>query len=77
VTVLHRTLAQVLVRKKKTKTPSREGTRRIIVCGLCGSRITARQRPSVRLQHGKEAHMECFVEQELHRGNPKGRLPKK
>ena len=30
----------------------------------------ARQRPSVRLQPGKEAHMECFIKRELDTGKP-------
>lgn len=48
----------------------REGTRQTVICALCGQPITRRQRPSVRLQPGKEAHMECFIQRELDAGKP-------
>jgi len=59
------------VRKKKGKHPSvREGTRQQSICVLCKQPITRRQRPSVRLQPGKEAHMECFIKRELDADKP-------
>jgi hypothetical protein len=59
------------VPKKKGKRASvREGTRQQPICVLCQQPITRRQQPSVRLQPGKEAHMECFVKPELNTGKP-------
>jgi hypothetical protein len=34
------------------------------ICVICKKPITKAQRPSVRMQPGKEAHMECFVKRE-------------
>jgi len=34
------------------------------VCVICKKPITKAQRPSVRTQPGKEAHMECFAKRE-------------
>jgi len=59
------------VGKKKGKPPSvREGNRQQTICILCKQPITRRQRPSVRLQPGKEAHMECFIKREFDTGKP-------
>jgi hypothetical protein len=41
-----------------------------IICAICGKPITQAQRPSVRMQPGKEAHMECFVKREKDAGKP-------
>lgn len=40
------------------------------VCAICGKPITKAQRPSVRMQPGKEAHIECFVKREKDAGKP-------
>jgi hypothetical protein len=59
------------VRKKKGKSPSvRKGTHPQSICVLCKQPITRRQRPAVRLQPGKDAHMECFIKRELDAGKP-------
>jgi hypothetical protein len=34
------------------------------ICVICGKPITKAQRPSVRMQPGQEAHLECFVKRE-------------
>ena len=34
------------------------------ICVFCKKPITQEQRPAVRMQPGKEAHMECFVKHE-------------
>lgn len=42
----------------------REETRKKqVICAICKRPITQAQRPSVLLERGKEAHMECFAEQ--------------
>jgi hypothetical protein len=41
-----------------------------IICVICGKPITKAQLPSVRMQPGKEAHMECFVKREKEAGKP-------
>lgn len=42
----------------------REETRKKqVICAICKRPITRAQRPSVLLERGKEAHMECFAEQ--------------
>jgi hypothetical protein len=41
-----------------------------IICVICGKPITKAQRPSVRMQPGQEAHMECWVKQEKDAGKP-------
>jgi len=59
------------VAKRKGKNPSvREGAGQKSICVLCKQPITRRQRPAVRLQPGKEAHMECFVKREFDAGKP-------
>ncbi len=40
------------------------------ICMICGKPITKAQRPSVRIQPGKEAHIECFVKREKDAGKP-------
>lgn len=42
----------------------------MVICALCGQPITPRQRPSVHLQQGKEAHMESFIQSELDADKP-------
>ena len=57
--------------KKKAKSPSvRKGIRRTVVCALCGKPISKAQSPSVQLQPGKQAHMECFIQHEQDAGKP-------
>jgi len=64
-------VSATIVGKKKGKHPSvRGGTRQQSICVLCKQPITRRQRPSVRLQPGQEAHMECFVKRELDTDKP-------
>ena len=40
------------------------------ICILCKKPITPKQRPAVRMQPGKEAHMECFVKREKDASKP-------
>jgi hypothetical protein len=40
------------------------------ICAICGKPITKAQRPSVRMQPGQEAHMECFAKREKDAGKP-------
>jgi hypothetical protein len=64
-------LSTTKVSKKKGKSPSvRKGTHPQTICVFCKQPITRQQRPSVRMQPGKEAHMECFVKRELDTGKP-------
>lgn len=38
------------------------------ICVICGKAITKVQRPSVRMQPRREAHIECFVKREKEAG---------
>jgi hypothetical protein len=40
------------------------------ICVICKKAITKAQRPSVRMQPGKEAHIECFAKREKDAGKP-------
>ena len=40
------------------------------VCVICGKPITQEQRPSIRMQPGKEAHMGCWVKRERNASKP-------
>jgi hypothetical protein len=40
------------------------------ICVICKKPITKEQRPSVRLQPGKEAHMECYAKREKDASKP-------
>jgi hypothetical protein len=42
---------------------------------FCGKPITKAQRPSVRMQPGQEAHLECFVKREKDAAKPNGQTP--
>jgi hypothetical protein len=41
-----------------------------IICVICRKPITKAQRPSVRMQPGEEAHMECFVKRQKNAAKP-------
>ena len=40
------------------------------ICVICKKPITQAQRPAVRMQPGKEAHMECFAKRERQASKP-------
>ena len=40
------------------------------ICVICKKPITTAQRPTVRMQPGKEAHMECFAKREKDAAKP-------
>ena len=40
------------------------------ICTICKKPITDAQRPSVRMQPGKEAHMQCWVKREQNASKP-------
>lgn len=40
------------------------------ICVICKKPITESQRPAVRMQPGKEAHMECFAKREKQASKP-------
>jgi hypothetical protein len=40
------------------------------ICVICGKPITKAQRPSVRIQPGQEAHLECWVKREKNAAKP-------
>lgn len=43
---------------------------RVVVCVICKRPITEAQRPSVQLQSGEEAHLECYAERERQASKP-------
>ena len=40
------------------------------ICAICKKPITKEQRPSVRLQPGKEAHVECYAKRDKEASKP-------
>ncbi|HVN20062.1 MAG TPA: hypothetical protein VMU05_14850 [Dongiaceae bacterium] len=47
-----------------------ETQKKLSICVFCKKPITKEQRPAVRMQPGKEAHMECFVNHEKDASKP-------
>jgi len=48
----------------------REETQKKRICVFCKIPITRKQQPSVQMQPGKEAHMECFAKHEKDASKP-------
>jgi len=40
------------------------------ICVICKKPITKAQRPPLRLEPGKEAHMECYAKRQKNAGRP-------
>jgi len=57
---------------KKERNPfvRQESRRKKTICVICKEPITKAQRPAVRMQPGKESHMECFAKRERGASKP-------